>query len=220
MSTSESKTSILLSRWSAGDESALAALLERHLDWLRAEVKRRLSPALAAKVEADDFVQDAMVNFLRFAPRFVVSDDRQFRGLLLRIVENLLHDRYDQFTARRRQIAKERPLPTDSVLHLDPPDASSGGTPSRMAMRHERESWIRMGLEILEPAARELIVLRDWDGLTFAQIGERLGVPENTARMRYVRAVDRLARLVAQLRRGGVEAALDARARDEGTGPS
>ena len=49
---------------------------------------------------------------------------------------------------------------------------------------------------------RDLIVLREWSGESFAAIGARFGVPENTARMRFSRAVGRLATQVDLLRRG------------------
>jgi DNA-directed RNA polymerase specialized sigma24 family protein len=119
----------------------------------------------------------------------------------LRIVENCLKDKNDWFTARRRDIARERPLPSETVLCLDPPRASTG-TPSKSAERHEREAWVRLGIELIEPADREVLIFRRWDKLSFAEIGKLYDVSPDAARMRYNRAVLRLGEVVLALRRG------------------
>ncbi|MHC4854118.1 MAG: sigma-70 family RNA polymerase sigma factor, partial [Planctomycetota bacterium] len=77
--------------------------------------------------------------------------------------------------------------------------------PSQNFQRKEGAAWVRIGLDLLEPAQREIIVLRQWEGLSFQEIGERLGITENTARMRFQRAVQRLAQIVRKARSGDVE---------------
>ncbi|MEW6741323.1 MAG: sigma-70 family RNA polymerase sigma factor [Planctomycetota bacterium] len=201
-------TSKLLTSWHSGETGALAVLIERHLDWIVSHVHDHLGEGLRAKAETRDFVQDAMVQLLTYGPRFHVDDDGRFRALVARIVENALRDKYDWFTARRRDVAREHPLPPDSVLELEP-GCVSGETPSRVAQRHEREAWIRLGIELLDPEDREVIVLREWEGLSFAAIAERLGVTADGARMRFSRSVGRLARKVRALRRGQLPQALE-----------
>ncbi len=62
--------------------------------------------------------------------------------------------------------------------------------------RAEREAQIAAALDQLPAEQREVVVMRIWGGLTFAQIGESLGVPLTTAASRYRHA---LARLEAEL---------------------
>ena len=157
------------------------------------------------RAETDDFVQDAMVQFLRYGPRIQIADDGHFRALLVRIVEHALCDRHDWFAAQRRAVAQEHPLPSDTVLTLDPPH-NSVKSPSAAAQHHEREAWIRLGMELLEPGDREVLVLRKWEDLSFAAIGEHLGISEDAARMRTNRAVSRLGEVVGTLRRGELAA--------------
>jgi RNA polymerase sigma-70 factor (ECF subfamily) len=144
-----------------------------------------------------------MVEFLRYGPRFTLSDENHFRALLLRIVQNVLRNRHDWFLARRRNIAQERPLPSETVLSLDPP-RNSVKTPSRLIAQHEQEAWVRMGLEFLEEEHRDIIVLRKWDELPFEEIGKRLGVSSNAARMRHRHAVLKLEEMIWKLRRGTI----------------
>jgi RNA polymerase sigma factor (sigma-70 family) len=201
MKTGNTETSMRLNQWHEGKVDALDALLERNLPWLHDQVRKRLSPLLRKKGETVDYVQDAMVNFLRFGPRFIISDEAHFRALLLKIAENALHDRYDWFIARRRDIAKERPLPADTVLSLDPP-RDEIRTPSHMADQYEREAWIRMGMEFLDPDEREVLLMRNWEKLSFAEIGERFGISENAAWMKHNRATEKLGDKVWYLRSG------------------
>ncbi len=200
----KTETSQFLQQWHDGDRQGLDALLERHLPWILERAHHRLSPLLRRKADTVDYVQDAMVQFLRFAPRFVVSNDAALRALLWKIVENTLLNKYDWYTARRREIARERPLPSDTILSLDPP-RDSVRSPSRSAEHHEQEAWVRLGLEFLEPEDREVLVLRKWDSLSFAEIGARFGLTESGARMKHNRALRKLGDVIWSLRSGNMD---------------
>ena len=200
----ETVTAQLLKSWHGGHEDGLDALLERHLPWIRIHVRRRLGPLLRRGAETSDYVQDAMIEFLRYGPRIVISDDDHFRALIVRIVENSLRNKYDWFTAQRRAIARERPIPSDTILRLDPPK-DSVKTPSQSVQRHEDEAWVRLCMELIDPEDSEIIILRQWEHLSFVQIGEKLGISANTARMRHNRAVNRLAEQVGNLRRRNID---------------
>jgi RNA polymerase sigma factor (sigma-70 family) len=160
------------------------------------------------KGDSGDYVQDAILQFLRFGPRIMIKSENHFRAFLLKIVENTLNDKYDWYTARRRNIAQERPLPSETVIMLDPPKGS-GHTPSQSAERHEREAWVRLGMELMDPEDRELLILRRWDKLSFSKLGEKLGIREDAARMRYNRAVLKLGDVVLALRRGELDRFID-----------
>ncbi|MEW6744851.1 MAG: sigma-70 family RNA polymerase sigma factor [Planctomycetota bacterium] len=201
MAHDETPTTDALRQWHGGAESGLESLLRRHLAWLQSHVRDRLGPALRQRAETDDFVQDAFVQFLRYGPHIQVSDDRHFRALMCRIIENALRDRHDWFKARRRAASKERPLPPSTVLVLDPPQKRAD-SPSQMAIKHEREAWVRLGLELIDPTEREIVISRDWDGCTFEEIAGRLGISYDAARRKYTTALDHLAETVWMLRSG------------------
>ena len=197
------ETFALLSRWHGGDPAALDSLVRKNLPWIRQRVERRVGDMLREKADVDDFVQEAMVEVLRYGPRFSMSSTAQFRTLLAKIIENVIRDKYDKFTALRREMARERPVPRDTLLNLDPP-AASVTRPSQNAQRDEGTAWVRLGLELLSAEQREVLILRQWEGLGFKTVGERLGVPENTARMRFQRALKHLGTAVMELRAGRV----------------
>ena len=95
-----------LKQWNKGDQQGLDALIEYHLPWIHAQVQRRMGQFLRGKDETCDYVQDVMVEFLRYGPRFTLSNEGLFRALLLKIVENTVRHKHAWFTARRRDIAR------------------------------------------------------------------------------------------------------------------
>lgn len=201
MSSGNTDTFHFLKQWNQGDRKGLESLLKDHLPWLHAQVRKRMGPLLRVKGETCDYVQDAVVEFLRYGPRFTLSDDAVFRALMLKIVENALRHKHEWFTAQRRNIAREHPLPSDTLLCLDPPQGPMR-TPSRSAERNEQEAWIRLGLEFLEPENREVLILRKWKTLSFVAMGEHLGISSNAARKRHNRALDRLTQIIWDVKKG------------------
>jgi RNA polymerase sigma factor (sigma-70 family) len=195
------RTTELLTQWHAGDERALAQLVQEHMPWLQAHVQRRLGAFLRTRGDASDYLQDAILDFLRFGPRFQVRDGAHFRGLLARIVENTLRDRNDWFRAKRRNLGTQVPIPTDSVLALDPAMQRST-TPSRDASKAEVREWVRLALELLEAEDRRVILAHEYEDRSFVQIGDELGMTANAVRMRWVRAVARLANVMRELQAG------------------
>ncbi len=198
-------TTLLLQRWNGGDEQALQSLLKLHLPWIQAHVSQRLGGLVRAKEESADVVQDALVEFLRYGPRFKVSNEAHLRYLLGRIAENVLRDRNDFYTRRRRQASRERPLPEESILELD---AGSRDTirPDTALDKKQWQAWVRLALELMDPEEREVIVMRQWDELEFAEIGEKTGTSADGARMRFQRALPKLAQKIKQLQRGEFDA--------------
>lgn len=138
---------------------------------------------------------------LEYAPKFLVGNAAAFRRLLAQIMENMLRDKHEFWARLRRSKAKEEPLPSDSVLRLDAM-ARTATTPSRAAARNEEAALLRLALDLLDPDDRTVLELRQYEELSFAAIGERLGLLENAARMRFQRALGRLGEELERLRSG------------------
>jgi RNA polymerase sigma factor (sigma-70 family) len=198
-----SATTSLLQQWQLGDERALARLVELHLPWLQQHLEKRLGPFLRQHGDVADYLNDTVLDFLRDAPRFQVRDEDQFRGLLARVAENTLRDRNDWFRAKRRDLGRTAGLPSESVLQLDPALARST-TPSREAARTETRDWVRLALEMIEGEDRKILIAREYDNRSFVAIGDEIGMSANAVRMRWTRAVARLAEIMKSLREGQI----------------
>lgn len=198
----------LLARYHNGDTDALNELLEQHLPYVRENVSRSLGDRLRRKTDSGDIVQEAVREFLVYAPKFVIDNERAFRAILLKISMNVLRDQHDYFTAKRRDMARESPIPSTTILNLNM-RRDVGDTPSQIVAREETRARVRLSLEFVDPAERDLIALRHWDGLEFAEIGKRLGISTDAARMRHRRAMARLAQAGNALKHGRLEELLD-----------
>lgn len=181
--------------------------MERELPFVRDYVSRRMGELLKTREEVDDLVQEAMVVALRYTPRFLVSDREKFRGLLCRITENVLRDSVEKHQAKKRDAGREREMPRETLLHLDP-SLSAPTRPSQAATRNEDRLWVRLAIDLLPPDERDLVLWHEYDGLSFEEIAERLGLTKAAARMRFTRALPRLAEKVQMLRRGELADAL------------
>lgn len=199
----EDETRMLLRRWHDGDRAAIDALVARDLPWIRDFVERRLGPLLRGRGEPMDYVHDALLQVLAYVPRFVTGDRANFRALLGRMLENHLRDAHDHHAAAKRTPLRERPVPSDSVLDLDRPQQSVT-QPSSAAARNEHTAWVRLAIELLDREDRQVLLLREWHGLEFGEIAARMGLQENAARMRFQRALPKLARKLETIRRDGL----------------
>lgn len=197
----------LLHRWSAGDESALATLLHEELPWICDLVRARLGPHLRQRGETWDFVQDAVVDVLRDGPRFLLRDRNAFRALLARIVENNLRDAQDHQAAQRRDPRRQDALPSRSSIVLDP-RLQAHTKPSEAVAKAEERAMIRLAVELLEPADREIVLLRGYRELEFAECAAQLGIGIKAAQMRFARALPKLGKKIQQLQSGDLTPAL------------
>ena len=116
--------------------------------------------------DAEDIVQEAFVRFWRR------QHSIENRALLYATVRSTALDRLrsDQRRARREAMAAD-----DSAETFDPPF---------LAM-DEGQQLLAAAVERLPNEQREVLVLKIWNDLTFAEIGNVLEIPQNTAASRY-----------------------------------
>lgn len=198
----------LLRAWHQGDAEARDQLIQRELPWITAHVQKRIGPLLKARGETQDYVQEALLRVLDYGPRFQSDDVGRFRGVLVRVIENHLRDLCDWHQADKRDVGRERRLQSDSVIDLDRGRAVT--RPSEHAARDEQRAFLQLAMELLDPDDRRVILLRQWQELEFAEVGKALGISEDAARMRFQRALPRLAGKLEALLAGRELPRLDA----------
>lgn len=180
---------------------ALEATVRDHLPWIARQVSQRLGPVARSDGDTHDLIQDAFLEVLQRGPSFATTDQARFRRVLVKIVENNIRDRYRRLHRLKRDLRRNVGRATDTVLELDAP-AESVTSPSVAASDNEQREWVLLAVELLSPADRDVLRLRDWEELEFAEIGERLGTTAEAARKRYHRALPKLSEKVFALRSG------------------
>ena len=166
----------LLNRARVGDREAFARLVGQH----REAVYRAAFWILKDPEEALDATQEAFLRAFRHIDRF---DGRSsFRTWARRIATNTALDRYAR---RKRERERSHAMGPDQVVE-DP----RGEDVDAALLRDERKRLVREAIETLPPAQRSAVVLRDVEGLSYAEIGEVLGIPRGPvmSRIYYGRA--------------------------------
>ena len=194
----------LLTRWQAGDDSVVGELLQNLQPFVRDKARQLLGRDLRSKVGSDDIVQDAVLEFLRHGPRAVPVSMAQLRALLARIVVSTVCDHGKWWLAARRRLARETDLGS-TVLGVVP---VAGAGPAEHVHAREMTDRLRLAMELLDERDRQLIVWREWEQLSFADIGQRLELSDEAARSAARRAMVLLGEKMLQLRQGQFDAAL------------
>jgi RNA polymerase sigma-70 factor (ECF subfamily) len=149
------------------------------LDELAAESGwlRRLARSLVKDpAAADDLVQDAYVLAAEQPP----GGDRPLRPWLVRVLVNL--------TRTRRRSAARRSAREHAVAAL----AGAPATPAELVGRVELHRLLAGLVLELSPAARDVVLLHYFEGLSLVAIGSRLGVAAGTVRWRLKQALGEL----------------------------
>ncbi len=164
-----------VARYRGGDSAAFAELARR---W-----DRRVY-ALAYRVTGDaadagDVRQQAFLRAQGALSTF--NGQSTFATWMYRVVVNLCRDRLRSKEARNRHLG---------AMRARAEEADYGSPPSgREHERREVAAQVAEAVGSLPEAEREVVVLRHYQGLTFAQIAEVLGGPVSTVKSRMAKAL-------------------------------
>jgi RNA polymerase sigma-70 factor (ECF subfamily) len=182
----------------AGHE--LGRLMETCRNYLLLVARHELPDALRAKGGASDLVQETFLVAHEQYPRFKGSSEQELRAWLKGILKNTAaHFRRGYLATQRRGIARE--------VGLDSRGPGGGGaalcdddtSPSGLASRHEMAGVIQAAMVELGARDRQVLCWREKEGLTFEEMGTRLGISAVAARKAWFKAVERLQQSMAKL---------------------
>lgn len=145
--------------------------LRRHL------IRRGLSAPAAA-----DIVHDAFVKLLR-APK---DDIRDVRAYLRRAAETIAIDAWRR-QHRSESVIDQSGYPQELVADPAP-------SPDATMMAQEEQAALRAAIEALPLRCREVLLLHRFEGLSYAEIGQRLGISRNTVMVHLANAMTALRR--------------------------
>ena len=184
-----------------GDRKALNDLLALHRGWLWSYVRRHMGAGLRAFETSEDVVQDVLRNLILRGPHIIPRHEDDFRRFVATIVVNRLIDRHEWIHADRRSRGQECGQDEVDGALRGAADRSQE-TPSRVAIRKEESDQVELALQLIDPDEAHLIRLREWEGLSFDEIGTRVGATSDTARKGFGRAVRSLGRMLRKLDSG------------------
>lgn len=176
----------LLTRCRDRDDLAWEALVRR----MQPRVYGTALHLLRSAEDARDVAQEVFVRLYRSLVGLKFTDEGQFVGWLLQTTRNAAVDRIRQIRSRppRADVpAEEAGLP---AARLSPEEAALAG---------DRQALVHRALAGLSDINREILVLKEIQGLDVREVAEILHIPEGTVKSRASRARLELARRVLQL---------------------
>lgn len=179
-----------------GTGGSLATLLELYRPYLLATAASRLNKGLKAKAGPSDLVQETLAqahrSFEKLDEKFETEAEVRhwLRNILLERLK-ATHRRY--FGAKRRSVGRERSLSDwKSKEFVERLAAKQAETPAGHVDRQVLRIRLEQALERLPAAYRQIIVWRNYEGLKFVAIGEKLGRSPDAVRMLWNRAIRQL----------------------------
>jgi RNA polymerase sigma-70 factor, ECF subfamily len=152
----------LMLEFQGGSRAAFEELFARYRKPLYCLFGRRLNnPA-----RAEDLVQETFLAVIRAASRYELR--ALVRTYLYGIALNLL-------------AAERRKFSTSSASEQSAVEPMTGGAP-------EYVLWVRQAMEKLDAQDREILMLREYEQLSYSEIADLLDLPVNTVRSRLFRA--------------------------------
>ncbi len=178
--TAENEAS-LIEQAQNGDRNAFGELVRHHYQGVVQVVYRMCGDTGLADDAAQEAFIRAWVNLPSYQPR------SNLRNWLYRIAINAALD-----VLRRRP---EERFEDEEVLKLSSHEAS----PEATLIEKEQNALVQQAIESLPEAARSVIVLREYGGLSYHEISSVLGIPVGTVMSRLNYARNRLKEILASL---------------------
>ena len=168
---------VLLNNYLSGDRSAISELIERHSKRVRSYI------GMMVKDDdiADDIFQETFIKAVRVIDEGRYTDSGKFLSWVLRIAHNRVLDHF------RREKSNKQINESDAGYDVLGTMRFAQPTVEDQMISSQIEEDVRTLVEMLPDEQREVVKLRYYSKLSFAEIAEQTEVSINTAlgRMRY-----------------------------------
>ena len=173
-----------------GDLEAFSALVERY----SARVYGVCFSYLGNRQDAEDCAQETFVKAFRGIADYQFLSS--FYTWIYRIAANTCMD-FRRRQSKHATVSLDEAMETDdSQVFWQVPDR--GPLPDELAIQAETRQLIREGIAQLPDFLREIIVLRDLEGLSYHELASLLNLSEGTVKSRLSRARNQLMLLLSQ----------------------
>jgi RNA polymerase sigma-70 factor, ECF subfamily len=164
--------------------------------WLQMVAERELSDRLRGRIDASDVVQQTLLKAWQGESQFGGETHEERLAWLRIILKNTIRDHHRRlFGTDKRGLGREQ-LASETFAQGDPGLSqhaiSRGATASGEFEVFEQWRALEQSLEQLPKEQRQVIELRHFEDLQFAEIAKRIGKSEPAVRMLWVRALRNL----------------------------
>lgn len=184
-----------------GDPQRLGELLESYRNYLRLLATTQIDEKLRARLSPSDLVQETMLGAYRDFAHFRGGSERELLAWLRQILINRLHVFVQKHVlAAKRDVRREFSFEeigaalARSSMNLQAACVLADDAPSPCSEVIRRENAVVLAdhLAGMAPLYRDVIVLRNLQGLSFDQVAQRLNRSAGATRMLWLRAIKQL----------------------------
>jgi RNA polymerase sigma-70 factor (ECF subfamily) len=198
-STARQDPEQLLAEARRGSGESLGALLELYRNYLHLLARTQIDMHLQSRCNPSDLVQETFLQACHHFDQFRGQTPNELLGWLRSIfVHNLARVVEKQLVAQKRNARREVSLEKyhellhRSSAHFEAALVSQCSSPSRQAERRELAALVADQLARLPAHYREVIVLRNLEGLSFDEVARRMGRSAGAVRILWLRALEQL----------------------------
>ncbi|NQT16332.1 MAG: sigma-70 family RNA polymerase sigma factor [Planctomycetes bacterium] len=188
----------LLEEARQGETETLGQLLQLYRNYLTILAATQLDRRLRRRMNPSDLVQETMLAAHRDFGKFRGGTEREFLAWLRQILINSLHHAIEtHLRAKMRDVRCEVSIEQmstaldRSAANLGQMLADPGPSPSVSVRQRESAVVLADQLAKLRPSYRDVIVLRNLQGLSFDEVAERMNRKPGTVRMLWLRAIEK-----------------------------
>ncbi len=198
MHDSDHMLSALIDRARLGSMGGQNDLFSELRNYLLAIAHEQFDNRLRGKTGPSDIVQQSMIRAVENFGDYRGQSEAEFRGWLRQIVVNEARLAHRGFTANKRDARREQALqPDDSTAAAREP-AAHDPTPATNLLAAEQSAAIKQLISQLPENYQTVIRLRNWEDLSFEEIGQRMGMSTSGAAKVWYRALVEIQRLYEQ----------------------
>lgn len=167
---------LLVRNYVAGDENALASLINRH----QSKIYGFIYSKIGDRDLSDDIFQDTFIKVIKTLKSNSYNEEGKFLPWVMRIAHNLIVD-YFRKTQKMPMFRETEEFSIFSIMSDNNPNIEAQMITSQV------ESDLQKLIDELPNDQKEVLVMRIYQDLSFKEISELTGVSINTAlgRMRY-----------------------------------
>lgn len=182
---------------------SLDEMFEQFGPRLRSLIYLRIDPRIRARIDPSDVIQEAFADAIKRYPAYEQEAGMTpYIWLRFLTLQQLLIAHRKHLSVKARSASVELPLEVIRAMSIETDSVverllAADSSPSGKAVRNEELQMLTLAVEQMEPIDREILVLRHFEQLEFAEIAAVLEKSYDTVASRYRRSLKKLGTILS-----------------------